>query len=175
MPKYTYKDIIIDPTSDEAKACIGKKVYYASNPNEVLRRANNNNIFTLDTLLNIYSKDIYPFIVDNSALTSDFPCIILKKEESKPEPEYVPFDNIGEFIEANLEHNKNHYLSKVGGIWLKSKEDGIICLITSLNINKNYLYFDCEPYGLDNILDEFCFLDDTPCGKEINIKKENEI
>lgn len=28
MPEYTYKDIIIDPTSEEARNSIGKRVYF---------------------------------------------------------------------------------------------------------------------------------------------------
>ena len=54
---------------------------------------------------------------------------------------YKPFNNIEEIIEASLEHNKNHYLSKVGGLWLKSKEDGIICLITS-RVSRVYIKND---------------------------------
>ena len=159
MVEYTWDDLIINPTLEEARDCIGKEVYYDDSPTSCLYCANNDTDYYM-ILKEIEPDKSYPFILENNLPCA---CIILKKEK-KPE-EYVPFNNIEELIEASLEHNKNHCLSKVGGIWLKSKEDGIICLITSLNINKNYLYFDCEPYGLDNILDEFCFLDDTPCGK----------
>lgn len=161
MGKYTWDDIIINPNSEQAKACIGKEVYCADTPYYCLEKANDNEVYdTVCILQKILPNDNYPFRLGESA-EYEHCCIIPKKEE---EPEYVPFDNIKELIEASLDHN-NFFVSQVGGIWLKSKEDGIICLITSLNINKNYLYFDCEPYGLDNILDDFCFLDDTPCGK----------
>lgn len=158
MQEYTWDDLIINPTLEEARNCIGKEVYYDDSPTSCLYCANNDTDYYM-ILKEIEPDKSYPFILENNLPCA---CIILKKGK-KPE-KYVPFDNIKELIEASLEHN-NFFVSQVGGIWLKSKEDGIICLITSLNINKNYLYFDCEPYGLDNIFDEFCFLDDTPCGK----------
>ena len=40
MDKYTYKDIIIDPNSEEAKNAIGKEAYYSDNPTECLEYAN---------------------------------------------------------------------------------------------------------------------------------------
>ena len=158
MQEYTWDDLIINPTLEEARNCIGKEVYYDDSPISCLYCANNDTDYYM-ILKEIEPDKSYPFILENNLPCA---CIILKKGK-KPE-KYVPFDNIKELIEASLDHN-NFFVSQVGGIWLKSKEDGIICLITSLNINKNYLYFDCEPYGLDNIFDEFCFLDDTPCGK----------
>ena len=47
MAKYTYKDVIIDPTSDEARNCIGKEVYFSDNIRMCLCRANKDiNSFT---------------------------------------------------------------------------------------------------------------------------------
>lgn len=42
MPKYTYKNVIVDPTSEEAKSYLGKMVYFADNPTVCLDAANNN-------------------------------------------------------------------------------------------------------------------------------------
>ena len=164
MIKYTWDDIIINPNSEQAKACIGKEVYCADIPYYCLEKANDNEVYdTVYILQKILPNDNYPFRLGESA-EYEHCCIILKKEK---EPEYVPFDNIKELIEASLEHNKNHYLSKVGGLWLKNKKDGFISLITSTvnNDKVDYLFFDYDPYDLDNIFDDFCFLDDTPCGK----------
>lgn len=164
MVKYTWDDIIINPNSEQAKACIGKEVYCSDSPHYCLEKANGNEVDdTVYILQKILPDDNYPFRLGENA-EYEHCCIILKKEE---EPEYVPFDNIKELIEASLEHNKNHYLSKVGGLWLKNKKDGFISLITSTvnNDKVDYLFFDYDPYDLDNIFDDFCFLDDTPCGK----------
>ena len=43
MAEYTYKDAIIDPTSDEARDCIGKEVYFHNTPNACLYYANTGN------------------------------------------------------------------------------------------------------------------------------------
>lgn len=164
MVKYTWDDIIINPNSEQAKACIGKEVYCADTPYYCLEKANDNEVYdTVYILQKILPDDNYPFRLGENA-EYEHCCIIPKKEEPK---KYIPFDNIKELVEASLDHNKNHYLSKVGGLWLKHKKDGLICLITStINDNKvYYLFFENEPYGLDDIFDDFCFLDGTPCGK----------
>lgn len=162
MNNYTFADVIFDPTSEKARNHIGKMVYFADNPTDCLTYANS-------------GYDDMAMILESIQLDSNFPfrfgaheeyyfsCIIPKKEE--PEPEYVPFDNIEELIEASLEHNRSHSLSKVHGIWLKNKEDGTTSLITSINENTNYLYFNLRAESLEDIFCNYCFLDDTPCGK----------
>ena len=169
MGKYAFKDIIIDPTSEKARNYIGKMVYFADNPTDCLTYANS-------------GYDDMAMILESIQLDSNFPfrfgaheeyyfsCIIPKKEE--PEPEYVPFDNIEELIEASLEHNRSHSLSKVHGIWLKNKEDGTTSLITSINENTNYLYFNLRAESLEDIFCNYCFLDDIPCGKLQEVNNE---
>lgn len=78
MPEYTYKDVIIDPTSEEAKNCIGKEVYSADNPTVCLDFANNNNDSSCGILDRI--KDGYfPFVLRGNIETS-WESIILRKE-----------------------------------------------------------------------------------------------
>ena len=36
MAEYTYKDIIIDPTSEEAKNAVGKICYFSNSPRNIL-------------------------------------------------------------------------------------------------------------------------------------------
>lgn len=165
MPKYTYKDVIIDPTSEEAKACIGKEVYYGSNPNEVLIRANNNNIFALEKLLKIYPKNKYPFIVDD-AYTSYFSCIILKKEEPKPEPKYVPFKNSGEFIS---EFEDNTPIMHVYGLWIYEKigyfDEKVPRLVTEMWGDGVIVGSDSHTTKWKDLLERFVFENNEPCGK----------
>ena len=40
--KYTWDDIIIDPTSDRAKEAVGKECYFGDNPTFCLNNANKN-------------------------------------------------------------------------------------------------------------------------------------
>ena len=44
MIKYTWDDIIINPNSEQAKACIGKEVYCADTPYYCLEKANGNDV-----------------------------------------------------------------------------------------------------------------------------------
>lgn len=165
MEKYTWEDIIIDPTSEEAKACIGKEVYYGSNPNEVLIRANNNNIFALEKLLKIYPKNKYPFIVDD-AYTSHFSCIILKKEEpQKEEPKYVPFKNSGEFIS---EFEDNTPIMHVYGLWIYEKigkfDEKVPRLVTEMWGDGVIVGSDSHTTKWKELMERFVFENNEPCG-----------
>ena len=84
MPKYTYKDIIIDPTSEEAKNCIGKMVYFADNPTICLESANSNNGDCFCGVLGRIKDGYFPFAARGNDETS-WACIIPCKEELKPE------------------------------------------------------------------------------------------
>ena len=59
MVKYTYGNIIIDPTSKAAKACVGKEVYYASNPTDCLNYANSNDDVMVGILESIEPENKY--------------------------------------------------------------------------------------------------------------------
>ena len=165
MPEYTYKDIIIDPTSEEAKNCIGKEVYFSDNIRMCLCRANKDiNSFTR-ILQKINEKDYHPFKVDDNY----YQVIIPKKEAPRPESEYVPFDTIEEFVKANLIHNKDHYLAGTG-IWVKEPyddDDAPVCttMVDSLRVSDNTIFVDGIWLSLKEVLDSYRFLDDTPCGK----------
>lgn len=78
MAEYTYKDIIIDPTSEEAKNCVGKMVYTADNPTYCLESANNNEF--CEILQEIKVGDYFPFVLKNGDIWG---CIIPKKEEKE--------------------------------------------------------------------------------------------
>ena len=85
MIKYTYNNVIIDPTSKKAKSCIGKEVYYANTPMECLSRANRDNTNFLTRLNNINDEFPKPFIIDKAdfiSSESNVVCIIPKKEEN---------------------------------------------------------------------------------------------
>lgn len=178
MPKYTYKDIIIDPTSEEAKNCIGKEVYCADSPHYCLEKANGNEVdHTVYILQSIIPDNNYPFRLGKNA-EYEHCCIIHKKEESQKDEhkKYVPFSNKEEFLSAYEEHTKS---MKKYGIWIfnKKKEiDNIIpCLITEMWSNGLIIGGAAVRTLWKYILEGFVFEDGTPCGNEINIKKEDEI
>ena len=94
MSEYTYKNVIIDPTSEDAESCLGKMVYFADTPSECLYHANNNVDYYME-LKAIDTDSNYPFILENNLYCS---CIILCKEDLKPK--YV--SNIHLFYDLGL-------------------------------------------------------------------------
>lgn len=163
MQEYTWDDIIINPNSKQAQACIGKKVYYDCNTNICLHKANSDDLRFLGILKKINPKDAYPFLLSNN---SSYSCIIAKNDKAK----YVPFNNIEELVEAGLEHNKNHYLSKIGGICVKQVTNPLL-INEYIDMKKNFdlsfkvIFSSDDCINFDELFDKYCFLDDTPCGK----------
>ena len=170
MGKYTYKDIIIDPTSEEAKNCIGKEVYFSDSPYGCLESANNHEKCSLSILESIDEDAVYcPFNIKNHYCKNH---IILKREDCEPKTEYVPFESADEFIDAygntlkTIDDSSENNLLHLGGIWLKRKCDSVLiaqCIEISdkgivLGINHQTTFWD-------DLLDDYQFLDGTPCGK----------
>ena len=173
MSEYTFKNIVIDPTSEKAKNCIGKMVYFADNPTDCLTYANS-------------GYDDMAMILESIQLDSNFPfrfgaheeyyfsCIIPKKEE--PKSEYVPFKNVSEFIGAykrveacKLKDENLSYLS-IRGIWLKYKATDTRLVVTEIWDNGLTIGSDTAVTRWNEFLKYYEFLDGTPCGK----LKENE-
>ena len=158
MAEYTYKDIIIDPTSEEAKNAIGKKCYMYDSPTMLLKMANSND--GARTLESIDESD-YPF--NDKEFGSEWTCIIVKKEEPK---KYVPFENGQEFfnsylsVESRLE--KEDYFLSNHGIWLKDKTSKAYYMVTKIwDIGD-----DSDEISWKELLEYYTFLDGSPCGKE---------
>ena len=173
MSEYTYKNVIIDPTSEDAKACIGKRVYYSTNPTSCLQYANDHEMNACKVLEGINPDDIYPFgLKGNNIFCS---CIILCEEE--PEPEYVPFESVEEFVERYMEVRKEAELGSLNdnlfqcGMWLIEKGpnfDGY-CLVTEIWYNGVDVGSNVASPGdftiWDNLYEGYTFLDGSPCGK----------
>ena len=180
MIEYTRKDIIMDPNDPRLEGAIGKKVYSSSDINLLLNRANNDEYEM--TLTQVEDVDSEPFTVtdmDGDEIDADF--IIIKKEE---EPKYVPFESADEFIDvyesmdfsvkSGTVENKLLYY---GGIWLKDKETDAYCMVTeiwdtgivigdkNMTIGATTAFNDITEW--DDILENYTFLDGSPCGKEV--------
>ena len=151
MAKYTYKDIIIDPTSQEAKNAIGKKCYFGDIPKNILFEARNNSAEYLYLLKEIDESLDFPFVEEK--YKDNYSLIIVKKEE--PEPKYVPFDTIEEFVKASFEHNKNHYLAGTG-IWIKEKsndhpDEQYIFIVDCFSMHNNIIHSGDSCWNLKEI------------------------
>ena len=169
MIEYTRKDIIMDPNDPRLEGAIGKKVYSSSDINLVLNRANNDEYEMI--LTQVEDVDSEPFTVMNTDGTEyDADFIIIKKEE--PKPEYIPFENMEEFLEAcrrveiNWLEANDHYLSK-RGIWLKDKEADAYFMVTEIWNRGVFVVDDSDETPWNELLEDYTFLDGSPCGKEV--------
>ena len=181
MAEYTYKDIIIDPTSEEAKNAIGKKCYMYDSPTMLLKMANSDD--DARTLESIDESD-YPF--NDKEFGNEWTCIIVKKEE--PKPKYVHFENAEEFLDAYYRNETKkldgiyRYLA-TRGIWIKGKgtynsyymitelwDDGVIIGDSKINTTQvsSDRYFTANDItDWHELYDKYTFLDGSPCGKEV--------
>ena len=185
MDKYTYSNLIIDPTKEGIESLIGKEVYYHNVPLACLGYANEN--CHIGTLKEIFKDAFYPFQVKTpGGHTQDCTCIIPKKEE--PKPKYVHFENAEEFLDAYYRNETKkldgiyRYLA-TRGIWIKGKgtynsyymitelwDDGVIIGDSKINTTQvsSDRYFTANDItDWHELYDKYTFLDGSPCGKEV--------
>ena len=171
MEKYTWNDVIINPNSEQAKACIGKEVYCADSPHYCLEKANGNEVDnTVYILQKILPDNNYPFRLGENA-EYEHCCIIPKKEESKPEPKYVPFKNSGESIS---EFEDNTPIMHIYGLWIYEKigkfDERVPRLVTEMWGDGVVIGSDKDTTTWKELLKRFVFENNVPCGK---LQEEN--
>ena len=174
MAEYTYKDIIIDPNSEEAKNAVGKICYFSNSPRNIL-----SDIYCKSAVEGILTNmDDGYFEVDNEGY---WDCIILKKEEPKPKPKYVPFESIEEFLTAYFKSVANsECIISSTGIWLKHNDAFLLVVeiwdrgVVIGDINMQTTEIDEDEYltvhGVTKwkeLLEDYTFLDGSTCGKEV--------
>ena len=169
MAEYTYKDIIIDPTSKEAKNAVGEGCYFGSNPKTVLDFANCNEKKFLRVLECIKPEEDNPFY----DYKYGFPCIIVKKEEPK---KYVPFETLDEFIESYKKaekritySNTRDYIASCG-MWLRFNNDDVLCAVTEIWTDGVFLGHDHMKIKWEELFNFYTFMDGSPCGKLMEVK-----
>lgn len=181
MAEYTYDNILINPYKEGIESLIGKEVYFSDIPNICLENANKNDISYFGILERIRKDGNNPFMVKGILSTTYWSCIIPKKEEPKPNPKYIPFENLTEFLDAykNLKGCLNEeasYLSK-NGIWLKGKiseayrmvteiwDSGIVIGDNNIVILESAAFNEVTLW--QELLKSYTFLDGSHCGKEV--------
>lgn len=166
MAEYTYEDIIMDPEDPRLEGAIGKVCYFNDSPKMILEHANNNSPNNFFSLKEINKNNEYPFT--DGKYEDVWTLIIIKKEE--PKPEYIPFQDGREFfnsylsVESRLE--KEDYFLSNHGIWLMDCENGDYFLVTEIWGDGVVLGSNQTTTHWDDLLEEFIFLDGSPCGKE---------
>ena len=177
MDSYTFDNIIIDPHKEGIENLIGKEVYFEAKPFLCLKAANEKLASNSGILVEVYKDSINPFCVKGKSGSYKYPCIIEKKEES--EPEFVPFKSADEFLdefdEANYSITHGTLENRVleyGGIWLKSKKDDSLCMVAEICNNGVVLAGDQDTIFWGELLRDYVFLDDSPCGRLVEEKHE---
>ena len=99
----------------------------------------------------------------------DFPYFVLEKVE--PEPKYVPFESKEEFIDAFHYHDNANYSETEDillnyGMWLRCKGNGGLFQVVGFLNDAVYLNLRAFDTNYQGMLNDFEFLDGTPCGKE---------
>lgn len=147
--KYTYADVIIDPNDPRVE--VGAEYYYCDNPSTCLERANKKDVAHLAVLEKVYPDAIGHFFIDDAYSI----CIIRKKE---PVKKYVPFDLTKEEDRARLR-----------GAWIRKKEAPFLEQeIAGLSTNVALVFLnDVVSVGVANLLEEYEFVDGSPCGKPV--------
>ena len=173
MVEYTYEDIIMDPEDPRLEGAIGKECYFSDCPKIALDYARNNSI--PDRLKSINKESAAPFVGDDEV---NWVMVIIKKEKPKPNPKYIPFESVEEFLDEyflNKEKYTTGILLKLEGIWLREKDTGALCIVTEiwdkglvigdtkLTIIRTDVFNDTTEW--DELFSKYSFIDGTPCGK----------
>ena len=169
MAEYVFENLIINPEIPGLERLIEKKVYYGTAPLDCLKRANKD--YEVGILKEIRKDCLCPFLVEvPNGMIFNYVCIIPKKEEPKPKPKYVPFQDGREFfnsylsVESRLE--KEDYFLSNHGIWLKDKDiDDVFYIVTEIWKDGVVLGSDQSTTKWDDLLCGYTFLDSSPCGK----------
>ena len=170
MVKYTYDNILINPSKEGIESLIGKEVYFHNNPYLCLDYANKKSTDHLGVLAKIRKNSAVPFTIEQGNTVHEYTCIIIKKEQSEPKPKHVQFQDGREFfnsylsVESRLE--KEDYFLSNHGIWLMNCENGDYFLVTEIWGDGVVLGSNQTTTHWDDLLEEFIFLDGSPCGKE---------
>ena len=146
--KYTYADVIIDPNDPRVE--IGKEYYFGDNVGKLLWGVKTG--WKTEILRNVYKVvgTYEPFYNGRAS----FSCIIRKKEPAK---KYVPFDL-----------TKEEDRTKLRGAWVRHKQNPEReNLITGLGDETVdfAVYFGDVAIGTGVLLENFEFVDGSPCGK----------
>lgn len=143
--KYTYADVIIDPNDPRVE--VGAEYYYCDNPSTCLERANKKDVAHLAVLEKVYPDAIGHFFIDDAYSI----CLIRKKE---PVKKYVPFDLTKEEDKARLRW-----------AWLRLKEHSNEVMVKAIYPFIGRVSIDNEEVTTEFLLENYEYLDGTPCGR----------
>lgn len=179
MDEYTFENLIINPEIPGLDDLIGKEVYFDDVPIYCIKWANED--YEVGILKDVRKDNPAPFFVETSSgCMLNYPCIVPKKEE--PKPEYTPFKSMEEFVKKYEEVRDIVAFGSFEdsllrcGLWLKTYDFNTkkpmyahVSRITceGIQISDNF-FITWE----DLLSQGFLFLNDTPCGRLVEEKHE---
>ena len=165
MAEYTYEDIIMDPEDPRLEGAIGKECYLSDCPKMALDYARNNSV--PDRLKSINKESAAPFVSHDE---TNWVVVIIKKEE--PNPKYVPFETLDEFIESYKKaeeriaySNTRDYIASCG-MWLRFNNDDVMCAVTEIWTDGVFIGHDHLKIEWKELFNFYDFLDGSPCGRK---------
>lgn len=75
MGRYNWNDLIINPSTDDARDAVGKECYFANNPMDCINRANWDSRDAKSILTYVKDDYSYPFVTEGGC----FSCMIVKR------------------------------------------------------------------------------------------------
>ena len=160
--EYGYEDVIINPYLADVKAAIGKLCFFSVSPKEVIETANK---YKDEAKILADIKDGNFIDVDGTR----WDCIIINRDQ--PKPEYVPFRNCSQFLDAYKSHRGDSLgntpgcqLASLGGVWIKSVKGGFFAMVTEVYGNGVVTRPDCGLVSWSEVYTMYVFPDGTPCG-----------
>ena len=153
MDKYSYKDVIIDP--EDPRVEIGAEYYYGICPTSTINWANKRG--RGDVLIAVDKKAMDPFIFSKDPEVVSA-CIIRKKESKK---HYVPFDLSNPEARNSL---RGKFLIQLRVGSFTPEEKMVVGFSEDSAVIGGY---KPECYNGHDLLENFTFLNGTPCGKEV--------
>lgn len=114
-------------------------------------------------------KEISNFIMLDNGI--NYPYFVLEKVEEPKK--YVPFETLDEFIESYKKaeeritcSNTRDYIASCG-MWLRFNNDDVICAVTEIWTDGVFIGHDHMKIKWEELFNFYTFMDDTPCGKEV--------
>ena len=150
MAEYTYNDIIINPTSEEAKNAIGKEAYYSDNPTECLEYANNDDKYHLERFNGIENYNC-PFNFGDF----NYSCLIVKKEEPYAEraKKWIKENGLKKGDYVKVTRRAKDHEDGWDGHWAKEMDDfiGKVILVSDIGESTGVIlsYCCCDWAGYD--------------------------
>lgn len=163
MNKYSYEHVITDPRTDIVESLVGQLVYFGDSPAETLFYANTDNSRALSRLRDVKFDQFSPFI---DSVGRAWSCII--QRTGVTDPVYTPFSSTEDFLYGYKYNQKKRHSSSLldrYGMWLINKNSGYTHQVNAI-AGQDGVYISTYEYyfSWNMLLDEFLFLDGTPCG-----------